>query len=353
MNEDDVVDEDESQTADATGGDAIGGVESARLFERAFLRRERIVLAVSGGADSTALLVLAAEWSQAKGGPSLFVATVDHGLRPEAAQEAVAVAALAASFGLPHARIEATVSRDSTRIEETARRLRYAALTNHAKELGADALATAHTLDDQAETVLMRLAAGSGPSGLAAIRREVSRDGVATIRPFLGVPKRRLVETLRARELGWAEDAMNADLRFARPRLRASREALEREGLTSERLAVFAFRMLRVNAALDQAVDAAFDVHVGAVGAALRIEPTANGLADEIKLRLLRTVIEKVGDARARLDRLERLADRIVTRSSGVRTLAGARVEWTSDGAISVSPAAPRRARGAHGTSPL
>ncbi|RXF73497.1 tRNA lysidine(34) synthetase TilS [Hansschlegelia zhihuaiae] len=351
MSQDDV--EDESQTSEAQRSDAIGGVESALLFERAFPRQERIVLAVSGGADSTALLVLAAEWAQGRGGPSLFVATVDHGLRPQAAQEAEAVAALAASYGLPHARLDAPLTGGATRIEETARRLRYAALANHAKEIGADALATAHTLDDQAETVLMRLAAGSGPSGLAAIRQEVSRDGVVTIRPFLGVPKRRLVETLRARKIGWAEDAMNADLRFARPRLRASREALEREGLTAERLAVFAFRMLRVNAALDQAVDAAFGAHVRAEGATLRIEPTAYGLADEIKLRLLRTVIEKVGDARARLDRLERLADRIVTKPSGVGTLAGARVEWTSDGAISVSPAPPRRARGAHGHGPL
>jgi tRNA(Ile)-lysidine synthase len=353
MSEDDDVDEDESRPTEALRGDAIGGVESGRLFERAFPRQERIVLAVSGGADSTALLVLAAEWAQAKGAPSLFVATVDHGLRPEAAEEVEAVARLSESYGLSHVRLEAPLPGRSSRIEETARRLRYAALSAYAKEIGADALATAHTLDDQAETVLMRLAAGSGPSGLAAIRQEVVRDGVVTIRPFLGVPKLRLIETLRARKLGWAEDAMNADLSFARPRLRASREALAREGLTPERLAVFAFRMLRVNVALDQAVDAAFEAHVAAEGPALRIAPGAAGLSDEIKLRLLRNVIEKVGDSRARLDRLERLADRIVTKPSGVATLAEARIEWTVDGAIVVSPAPPRRARGAHGSGPL
>jgi tRNA(Ile)-lysidine synthase len=336
-----------TRVAEATAGrsDALGGVEYAALFDRVFEGRSRILLAVSGGADSTALLALAAEWSQAKGTPGILAATVEHGLRPEAAAEADAVARLAERLGVPHARLDAPLRGRATRIEETARKLRYAALAVHARAVAADALATAHTLDDQAETVLLRLAAGSGPSGLAAIRTETARDRLVVLRPFLSVPKARLIETLTARGLGWAEDDMNSDVRFARARLRASRAVLAREGLTPERLAVLAFRMERVNVALDLATTQALAAHASRTDEGWRVSADAAGLADEIKLRLLGRLIETTGGSRVRLERLERLADRIVTKPAGVATLGGARVEWTESGAIGIRRQPPRRAR--------
>ncbi|MFC3695071.1 tRNA lysidine(34) synthetase TilS [Chenggangzhangella methanolivorans] len=333
------------RTADLPPADPIGGVESVKLFERAFAGRKSALLAVSGGADSTALLVLAGEWFQTGGAPKIAVATVDHGLREEARAEADAVEALAGRFGLPFARLDGRTAPRDTRIEETARVSRYGALLAHARSIGADAVATAHTLDDQAETVLMRLSAGSGPMGLAAMRHAVRRDGIELLRPFLVVPKARLVATLKARNLGWAEDPMNVDPRFARARLRSARGALEREGMTAERLGVLAFRMARVNAAIEAAIDQAAALHVARKNGVSVIGASAATLPDEIKLRLLGRVIAEIGGVRVKLERLERLADHIVTKSSGANTLAGARIAWDSEGAIKVSSAPPRRER--------
>ena len=324
----------------------LGGAESAALFDRWFAPRGHVLLAVSGGADSTALLVLAAEWADKRAAPKLSVATVDHALRPEAADEIAAVARIAADFELDHARLEAPVTVTS-RIESTARTLRYEALAAHARAIGAEAIATAHTRDDQAETVLMRLAAGSGPAGLAAMRQTVQRGGVTHLRPFLGVSKARLVASLEQRVLRWSDDAMNADPAFARARLRSGRAALEREGLTAERLATLAFRMARANEALDAAVSDAMASLVATKGKGRVIAAGAGALPDEIKLRLLGRVIHEVGGGRVHLERLERLADRIVAEPAGAGTLAGARVAWRADGRIVAQPAPPRRAHGA------
>ncbi|HEY0291475.1 MAG TPA: tRNA lysidine(34) synthetase TilS [Hansschlegelia sp.] len=323
--------------------DAVAPAEAAALFG-AFVPPRHLLLAVSGGADSTALLVLAAEWAS-EGGARLSVATVDHALRAEADIEIAEVAALSARFGLPHARLPAPVA-SASRIEERARDLRYAALADHARAIGADAIATAHTLDDQAETVLMRLAAGSGPSGLAGMRTETFRDGVRHVRPLLGVAKRRLVATLEARGIAWFGDAMNVDGRFARARLRAARDALAREGLTAARLGVLAGRMARADAALETATDDAARLLLGHDAAGWTIAPGAVALPDEIRLRLLGRALTLAGGGRIRLERLERLARRIAREPEGAATLAGARVAW-AHGAATVRPAPPRRGGGA------
>jgi tRNA(Ile)-lysidine synthase len=325
----------------------LGGAECSALFERVFAGRKRVLLAVSGGADSTALLVLVAEWADKRPTPAIVVATVDHGLRSEAEEEIEAVGRICADFDLPHARLRAHLPDRSSKVEATARTLRYEALVAHAREIDADAVATAHTLDDQAETVLMRIAAGSGPVGLAAMRASVSRHGVMHVRPFLDIPKARLVASLEARVMRWSDDAMNADPTFARARLRAGRAALVREGLTPDRLATLARRMARVNAAIDSAVDVAEAAYVAANAKGKTVAPAAGALPDEIKLRLLGRVVHSVGGGRVHLERLERLADRIVTEPSGAATLAGARVAWKADGRITAQPAPPRRCHGA------
>ncbi|MBB3971505.1 tRNA lysidine(34) synthetase TilS [Hansschlegelia beijingensis] len=325
----------------------IEAAEAEALFDAAFGGVSHVVLAVSGGADSIALLRLAAEWAQARSAPRLSVATVHHGLRPEADQEVALVAAHAAALGLAHARLDAPLAPGATRIEETARDLRYAALKAHARALGADAIATAHTLDDQAETVLLRLAAGSGPRGLAGMRATTEREGLRHLRPLLGTPKSRLVASLRSRGLAWAEDAMNADPRFARARLRASRAALEREGLTPERLGTLAARLARCEAALESAVDAAQSACLAQDGAAWRIDPAAAALPAEIRLRLLERALAAGEGGRLRLDRVERLASRIAAEPAGVATLAGWRVAWTAEKEIRGAPAPARRWRGA------
>ncbi|GLK78775.1 tRNA lysidine(34) synthetase TilS [Methylopila turkensis] len=316
--------------------------ECDALFDAGFAGAGHVVLAVSGGADSVAMLVLAAEWRERReGGPKLSVATVAHGLRAEAVDEAAAVTRLCAERGLPHARLAGAIL-PGPGVEARAREARYAALLAHAREVRADAIATAHTRDDQAETVLMRLAAGSGPAGLAAMRPRADRGGIAHLRPLLYAPKARLVASLQERGIGWAEDAMNADPAYLRARLRGARDVLEREGLTSARLGALAARMARVEDALEAAVDAAAAEHFVREGDGARLGPGWARLADEIRLRLLARAIAAAGDGLIRLDRLERLFTRITVESAGAATLAGAKVVW-ADGGVRTSPAPLRR----------
>jgi tRNA(Ile)-lysidine synthase len=324
----------------------LTGEEVGALLAPAFSGFERVLLAVSGGADSVALLVLAAEWSSGAATPELLVATVDQGLRPEAAVEAAAVAALCRKRGLAHAILAAAPVEGSTRVEEQAREARYAALTEHARAIGAAAIVTAHTLDDQAETVLLRLAAGSGPMGLAAMRERTLRDELAHLRPFLAIPKARLIATLRARNVAWAEDSMNADLRFARARLRGARAALEREGLTAARLATLARRLARAEDALEATTADAAALHLRQDEKGWALAAEARALPAEIRLRLLARAVAAAGGGRIRLERLERLAERIAGEAQGAATLAGARIAWRADGTLLAAPA-PLRAHGA------
>ncbi len=127
-------------------------------------------------------------------------------------------------------------------MQAAAREARYALLAAHAREIGADALVTAHTLDDQAETVLMRLAAGSGVAGLGAMAPRSETLGLAHLRPLLDIPKARLAATCRRLALSFAEDPGNLSARFARGRWRAARAVLAEEGLTPGRLAALARR---------------------------------------------------------------------------------------------------------------
>jgi tRNA(Ile)-lysidine synthetase-like protein len=145
--------------------------ELPALFDD-FANSRRTLLAVSGGPDSTALLVLAARWrAKRANGPDLIAATIDHKLRAAAKAEAKAVAKLAGKLGIPHRILEWKGRKPATGVQEAAREARFAMFSALAKEIGADTLMTAHTRDDQAETVLHRMGRGSGIGGLAGIRR--------------------------------------------------------------------------------------------------------------------------------------------------------------------------------------
>src|SRR4051812_31715764 len=190
-----------------------------------------IVLAVSGGPDSVALMWLAARWRAArKRGPRLIAVTIDHGLRPEAAREAREVKALARSLDLPHRTLRWTGSKPETGLPAAARQARYRLLGKAARAFGATHILTGHTRDDQAETLLMRMARGSGVAGLAAMARQSQREGVVLARPLLQLSKSRLVATLTGAKLGFVVDPSNRDLSFTRPRFRALMPALAAEG---------------------------------------------------------------------------------------------------------------------------
>lgn len=340
-----------------TNASPVSPVEAGELFLG--LTQESVLLvAVSGGPDSVALLGLLADWARLPGRPRLHAATVDHGLRPEASAEAAAVAALCARLGVAHATLRWEGEKPSRGIQAAARHARYALLAGEAKRLGGAVLVTAHTLDDQAETMLMRLAHGSGPSGLVGMRGRTVKDGVALVRPLLGIAKARLVATARARSLPFVSDPSNADLRFERVRWREIMPVLAEEGLTAERFGRMAERMARLEAAASQRAQAVF----AAVGlpreagedrvrldfSALMAEP------DEIVLRVVGQALEAVMASGDRYGRLERLEDCVEalraaakTGSAIRRTLSGCMVMLGVDGVLALEREPPRR-RGVH-----
>src|SRR5712671_1261567 len=235
----------------------ISAQEAKRLFAD-WRGVPAIVLAVSGGPDSIALMWLAARWRRALArGPRLIAVTVDHGLRPGAAAEARYVKRLARSLDLPHRTLRWTGPKPKTGLPAAARTARYRLLAQAARASGATHILTAHTRDDQAETLLMRLLRGSGIGGLAAMARESERDGVLLARPFLHVSKSQLVATLKKAKIGFADDPTNRDTSFTRPRLRAIMPVLAAEGGDARNLARLASRLARANQAVEVLVDGA------------------------------------------------------------------------------------------------
>ncbi|HET8578234.1 MAG TPA: tRNA lysidine(34) synthetase TilS [Methylomirabilota bacterium] len=178
---------------------------------------ETVLVAVSGGADSVALFDLLRELAPALR-LSLHVAHVHHGLRAEADADADFVRGLCGALGAPFHldRVEVRSGPPWEGLEAEARRARYAALLDRARALGADRIATGHTADDQAETVLMRLLGGAGPRGLAGI---APARGLL-IRPLLETRRSEIEARLRERGLDWVEDRTNRDPRFLRNRIR-------------------------------------------------------------------------------------------------------------------------------------
>jgi tRNA(Ile)-lysidine synthase len=273
----------------------------------------RIALAVSGGPDSIALMHLAAWWRAAEPSrPALSVLSVDHGLRACSRDEALMVARTASGLGLPHTILtwRAGDAR-GTSLQARARTARYDLMAAHCHANDIPALVTAHHLDDQAETFLMRLKRGSGLDGLAAIPERGAWDGIVLLRPLLDVPKARLIATLAEKGMGYVSDPSNADHRFERARLRESAEALAAFGLTPEALALSARRLRRAREALDHAAQSFLDAYseMNEAGYAL-IDPEALATApQETALRALARLIAMVGGAEEplRLAKLEAL----------------------------------------------
>nr|WP_279327366.1 tRNA lysidine(34) synthetase TilS [Chelativorans petroleitrophicus] len=186
-----------------------------------FSARKTVVVAVSGGGDSLALLFLLQDYLRKQAhAPSLLAVTVDHGLRAESAEEAHAVGCLVREYGIAHRVLAWQGPKPATRIAEAARRARLALLARAASEAGTDLVLTGHTVDDQAETVTMRLARGEG-RGLAGIApATLYRGGVWFVRPLLATRRQALRMFLKARGIEWIEDPSNRDRRFERSRIR-------------------------------------------------------------------------------------------------------------------------------------
>jgi len=328
--------------------------QDAKLLFAAWKTAPAIVLAVSGGPDSIALMWLAARWRRAlKQGPRLIAVTVDHGLRPEAAREARDVKRLAGTLELPHRTLRWTGTKPNTGLPAAAREARYRLLTRVARTSGATHILTAHTRDDQAETLLMRMLRGSGIAGLAAMARETDRDGMRLARPLLDVSKSQLIATLKKAGIGFADDPTNRDTAFTRPRLRGLMPALADEGGDSRNLARLASRLARANAAIEVLADGA-ERYLALRGC----DPARGGYAaaaflalpEEIRLRLLKRAIDHFGyEGPAELGKVETLLmalDQAGLAGEGKlrSTLAGALISLDK-GRIRVEPSPPRRGR--------
>jgi len=231
----------------------------------------RIGVALSGGGDSVALLLLMARWAAPRG-VNLSAATVDHRLRPESAAEAMRAGALCARLGIAHAVLRWEDRDGRGNLQDAARDARRRLLAGWAAGSGIGHVVLGHTRDDQAETVLMRLARGSGVEGLAGMAPARKALGLVWLRPLLAVDRARLRAFLRSEATGWDEDPSNSDLRFDRVRARRALAALADLGIDAAGLAATAQAMEFARIALAHAarglaakmtIDAAGDLRIG------------------------------------------------------------------------------------------
>jgi tRNA(Ile)-lysidine synthase len=337
-----------------TAETALVSAAELKLLFSDFEQFPALVLAVSGGPDSTALMVLAARWRQSlKHKPALTAITIDHGLRAQAKREAAMAGRLARKLGLAHRTLRWSGIKPKTGLQQAARVARYRLLAEAARRANATHILTAHTLDDQAETVLIRMSRGSGVTGLGAMMRVANLPGdgagqLKLVRPLLDIPKSRLVATLKAAKIPFADDPSNRDPRFTRARLRRLMPELAREGLDAGRLALLARRLKRADMAIEAAVDRAeteLTLAPGTFDAAGYAR-----LPAEIALRLIGRAVGRAGDeGPVELAKLEALkvaldAAQKTANARFRRSLAGAMVTLSGD-QIAVERAPLRRDR--------
>ena len=292
------------------------GIDSYGLFAP-LSEFKRIAIAVSGGPDSLALMLLAAEYAAATASLARFVVySVDHGLRPEAAGEAAFVVAEAKRLGFKARALRWDGEKPATGIQEAARMARYRLFAEAMRRDGADVLVTAHHLGDQAETVLMRLAHGSGIEGLRGMDYLAEIGDVRIVRPLLGIDPADLREVVRGAGLRAVTDPSNSDLDYERVRWRKLMPELEAMGLDARRLSKFAERMRDAETALvAMTAEALSMVEFGAgdEGAAFA-RNLIMSVPRAIAVRVVGRVLERVGNARKphAIGAVEALTDRLI-----------------------------------------
>jgi len=295
-----------------------------------------LALAVSGGPDSLALLLLAAATRPG----AVKAATVDHQLRAESAAEAAFVAQVCAALGVPHAILPVAVADDPAGLQAAARAARYAALGGWMARDRIATLLTAHHADDQAETLLMRLQRGAGVSGLAGVRAHGPLPGsggrLALCRPLLGWRRSELGAIVAAAGLAAVDDPSNADPDFDRVRMRM--HLAETPWLDVPALARSAAALAQADAALDAMAARLFDERVRPAPDGLALDP--DGIPDELRRRLVTRCLAAVAPGAA--PRGEQVTSLLAALARGeTATLAG--VKCRGGAAWTFAPAPPRR----------
>lgn len=276
-----------------------------------------IGLAVSGGADSLALMVLAHRWAESiPFPPKLIVYSLDHRLRPEAAAEVEMVLREATHIGLEARGLVWSADKPETGISEASRAARYTLIGQAMAQDGASVLLTAHHRSDQAETVLMRMAHGSGIEGLKGMAALSQVEGVFVFRPLLDIDQKHLIALVAQEGMSAAQDPSNDDPSYERVRWRKLLPALAAEGLDGLALSRFAQRMAEADLAIGQMANAAFDelVDLDGFGAATISRDAFAALSPAIGRRLLARVLSVVGGRQKprALGQVDRLYDSII-----------------------------------------
>ncbi|MGD9650619.1 MAG: tRNA lysidine(34) synthetase TilS [Dongiaceae bacterium] len=280
------------------------GVKNLSAGEFAALMRElepfesspHLAIAVSGGADSMALCLLADEWAKAKGG-KVTALTVDHGLRPSSAKEADQVGQMLKSQNIEHRVLKWQGDKPSQNIQALARQARYDLLTKFCHTQGICHLLFGHHAQDQAETFFLNLARGSGLYGLAAMAALSYHSSCRILRPLLSIEPARLKATVTVSGLKPLQDPSNLDERFERVQLRQSWPALAKLGLDQERLQKTIDSLQRARRAVEDAANKAlvrsFELYAGGYG---YLDVALLGQeSEEIGLRALSQILRAIG----------------------------------------------------------
>ena len=313
------------EIAAAPAADPIAVAEFAPLIEAfaPFEKRPRLAVAVSGGADSVCLALLAHAWAQQRGG-AVTALIVDHALRAESADEARTVAGWLAARGIANAVLRWDGTKPSTGVQDAARQARYRLMGEWCRAHGVLHLLLGHHRDDQIETALLRASRGSGPDGLAGMSAIVEQADLRLLRPLLGVPAARLRATLQALGQDWIEDPSNRNQHFARVRLRT---ALRDDPTDRAAPAETARARVATEAALADLLAASVTIHPEgwAEVAPQAWQKAPRAMAARALVRVLLTI---GGGAYApRSDRLEPVLDAVLAGElARGRTLAGCRL---------------------------
>ncbi|MBW8709176.1 MAG: tRNA lysidine(34) synthetase TilS [Alphaproteobacteria bacterium] len=318
-----------------------------------------LAVAVSGGGDSLALMHLLAGLAQARGTAPPLVLTVDHGLHKSSGKNARQVTLWAKQVGLKAHVLTWTGAKPKSGIEAAAREARYRLMGEWLAKRKIAALLVGHTLDDQAETFLLRLARGSGLDGLAAMRAVAPWPvpgfaGLALARPLLGFRREALRAHLKSLQQPWLEDPMNQDPAFDRVRIRGAMAALARAGLTPTRIAAAAAHLARARESLEIVTEAVLVRAVRAGTGGVLLDPAVLAAAPrEVGLRALAAVLMAVSGQsyRPRFESLERLFDQIGSGTLGAgATLHGCHISPAArlgkdfaPGALWLAPESPRK----------
>lgn len=314
----------------------LTAAEFSRLMTRLGARPtpEIYAVAVSGGPDSMALAILMAKWARV-----VFI-TFDHGLRKGSAAEAIKVSKWLKRFGFEHYILKWDAVKPSKDIQAEARRARYKALADFCRKKGLQQLVLGHTQDDQAETFLIRLLRGSGVDGLSSMA-PVTHMGRGTralilLRPFLGIPKARLVATLKQHKQSWIEDPSNQNFDFTRIKVRQLLAKVSIPGFSSETLSKTAYRMRRVRKFLESETQKLMTCSVIFYDegyAKMNLKPLRDA-HEEIALRALAKILMSVSAEiyPPRIESLEKLYRSLMNKKIKGSTLMGCRIVFSQSG---------------------